>query len=184
MPFQLLKDMTGLKVGSLIVVSRVLGRCHKAQWLCRCSCGATRVVTGAYLRVGLAIGKDFTCCTNGVHQVDVVDRLLVLEYKRSAAYKGVGWNVDEADAIDMFHSECFYCGRRNVNRRKYRDAEFRYNGIDRVDSDYGYQPGNVVACCKPCNYAKNKLSQAEFLHLVRLIAKRHSEDMTSGRKRR
>lgn len=75
----------------------------------------------------------------------------------------------------LFHSPCFYCGRSDVNQRKYRGSEFGYSGIDRIDSDRGYVPDNVVACCKPCNYAKNKLSQIDFFNLIGLIAKRHME---------
>lgn len=172
--------MAGQHVGSLVVVGRVLGGSRKGQWLCRCSCGATRIITGAHLRAIQASGKEFTCCTNGVHRSDVVDRLLVLEYRRSATYKEVGWGLDDAEAIRLFHHPYFYCGRRGVNRRKYRGSEFPYNGIDRIDSNYGYEAGNVVACCKPCNYAKNKLSQTEFLRLVWLIAKRHPKEAHSG----
>ena len=183
MPFALLKDMMGQRVGSLVVISRVHGSAvTKAQWLCLCSCGSTRIVTGAHLRRIQASGKNFTCCTNGLHRSEVVDRLLLLEYQRSAIYKQIGWNLDDAVAIRLFHASCFYCGRKGVNRRRYRGEAFAYNGIDRLDSNYGYEPWNVVACCKPCNYAKNEMSQSEFLDLVRLIAKRHMKEDRSGKR--
>lgn len=138
MPFEVVKDMAGQIIGSLLVVHRVPGNRRKARWLCKCSCGAERIVTGAHLRVIQSRGKRFTCCTNCVHRRDVVDRLLLLEYRRSANYKGIVWSLNDHEAIELFRSPCFYCGRSGVNQRKYRGSEFGYSGIDRVDSDRGY----------------------------------------------
>ena len=50
-------------------------------------------------------------------------------------------------------------------------ADFRYNGIDRVDSSKGYLPNNVVACCTTCNRMKLDHSRNEFItHLKSIIA--------------
>ena len=175
--------MLGQTVGALLVISRTgRGTGKKARWLCRCTCGEVRTLTGSHLRAARSAGKVLTCCVNGVHRADVVNSLLLAEYKRSAAYKQVPWHLSDADALVLIHGPCFYCGRRNVNRRKYLGSEFRYNGIDRVNSDYGYSPGNVVSCCKPCNYAKNGMSQSEFFDLIGRIAKRHCEDYLRGRR--
>ena len=43
-----------------------------------------------------------------------------------------------------------------------------YNGIDRKDNALGYVEGNVVSCCKFCQYAKRDLPYEEFVaHLAR-----------------
>ena len=39
----------------------------------------------------------------------------------------------------------------------------RPNGIDRVDNKKCYVSGNVVSCCKFCNYAKNMNILEEFM---------------------
>ena len=175
--------MMGQTVGTLVVVGRAATGPGKARWLCRCSCGAVRIVSGSHLRAARSAGVGLTCCTNRVHRGDVVNALLLTQYKRKcAADKGLCWDLSDDEAIRLFHSPCFYCGRPNVNRRKYRGSEFAYNGIDRIDSAYGYSPGNVVPCCKPCNYAKNEMSQSEFFELIRLIAKRHLKEKTSGKR--
>lgn len=44
-----LKNLTGKRVGSLVVKS-LLGMVNKrAVWKCRCDCGETAIVTGAHL---------------------------------------------------------------------------------------------------------------------------------------
>ena len=41
-------------------------------------------------------------------------------------------------------------------------SPLRYSGIDRIDNAAGYTEGNVVACCRICNRAKETLSVQEF----------------------
>ena len=38
-----------------------------------------------------------------------------------------------------------------------------YNGLDRVDNSRGYEPSNVVPCCRRCNRAKDDMSSQEFM---------------------
>jgi len=49
-------------------------------------------------------------------------------------------------------------------------GEFTYNGIDRIDSDGGYTPDNIVACCKKCNIAKSDMTTDDFLAWIRRIS--------------
>jgi hypothetical protein len=46
----------------------------------------------------------------------------------------------------------------------------RANGLDRVDNARGYESGNVVPCCDPCNRMKGTLSREAFLEHVALVA--------------
>lgn len=41
-------------------------------------------------------------------------------------------------------------------------SSYRYNGIDRVDNNKGYEIENVVTCCTDCNKKKLKKTQEEF----------------------
>ena len=64
-----------------------------------------------------------------------------------------------------------FLGTRQENNidmyRKGRNSTYIYNGIDRIDSDKGYKIGNVVSCCKQCNYAKGKQSQPNFIEWIK-----------------
>lgn len=46
------KDLTGLRVGKLLVQSLLGLLKGKAMWKCRCDCGNTAIVRGHYLSMG------------------------------------------------------------------------------------------------------------------------------------
>lgn len=50
-------------------------------------------------------------------------------------------------------AQCFYCGGAL--------PEVGY-GLDRVNNDAGYVPGNVRPCCHPCNQAKSSFTETQF----------------------
>lgn len=76
-------------------------------------------------------------------------------------------------------SSCWYCGEAPQIRHRKKEHSKRtmdpipHNGIDRIDSDLGYEPGNCLPCCRPCNVAKSNMSQSEFLDKIHMIAKLH-----------
>ena len=49
------------------------------------------------------------------------------------------------------------------------------DGIDRVDNNFSHVLGNLVVCCKQCNYAKNDYTQKEFFEMVKNIYEKHFE---------
>lgn len=58
--------------------------------------------------------------------------------------------------------------------KEYRDPEqgyFKYNGIDRIDSNFTHNKNNVVPCCKQCNWSKMNLSLVEFNDWITRIKK-------------
>lgn len=73
------------------------------------------------------------------------------EYKDSATRKNLEMLLTDDQMDSFFQMPCTYCGAAPLN------------GIDRVDSDKGYIPGNCVACCTTCNYAKGHLKLQQFL---------------------
>lgn len=67
----------------------------------------------------------------------------------------------------IVNKKCFYCG--GMNKRCIRENVYNINGIDRIDSNGDYSIDNVVPCCKNCNYAKNSLTQKDFLQHINKI---------------
>lgn len=53
----LIHDMTGKRIGRLLVIRRQGTRRNNALWLCRCDCGNEKLIAGADLRSG----KVFSC---------------------------------------------------------------------------------------------------------------------------
>jgi 5-methylcytosine-specific restriction endonuclease McrA len=85
-------------------------------------------------------------------------------YRRGAEERDLNWELDEITFDRLTAAPCHYCGRKPSNRKevpRHRGA-FVYSGIDRVDNMRGYEPDNVVPCCRICNRAKHQQTYAEF----------------------
>lgn len=52
-----------------------------------------------------------------------------------------------------------------------QDAQFVYNGLDRLDSSLPHLRSNVVPCCQRCNWMKGKFSVSDFLNHIERIMK-------------
>lgn len=66
-------------------------------------------------------------------------------YKRTAEYKNLVFELDDAVFEQLTNDNCYYCGIKEENR---------LNGIDRKDSNIGYTLDNCVSCCTMCNFMK------------------------------
>ncbi len=92
--------------------------------------------------------------------------------KRDALAKGLSWNISRADYKRMTSMNCHYCGSIPASRsyRKGCNGPYFYNGLDRIDSDKGYELDNVIPCCETCNSIKNTLTTEEMYdHITRMI---------------
>jgi hypothetical protein len=76
--------------------------------------------------------------------------------KRDAEKRGVAFDLSYEDFALLVSQQCFYC---------FNNA----TGLDRLDSDKGYELENVVPCCKQCNRMKHTMTQHEFLETVKQI---------------
>jgi hypothetical protein len=74
---------------------------------------------------------------------------------RAARDRGIEWKLDFASWSDaVLGARCHYC-----------EGELPPAGsaLDRKDANVGYEPGNVVPCCRRCNGARNNyFSYEEF----------------------
>jgi len=73
---------------------------------------------------------------------------------------------------------CKYCGSKPAGERKSSSAKSKgkdsgsyiYNGVDRIDSSQGYIIGNVVPCCKRCNFMKSNITESDmYEHIVKIL---------------
>jgi hypothetical protein len=93
--------------------------------------------------------------------------------------------IEEYYSISQMN--CFYCGsppNNNFNRAKTdkkasqlakKNGNYRYNGLDRIDSSLSHISNNVVPSCKWCNFAKNKLSLTDFQQWIDRITQFQKE---------
>ena len=68
------------------------------------------------------------------------------------------FNLKFNDFSTLILSPCLSCGELGSN--EYTDGlkKFRYNTIDRIDSNMGYTKDNTITLCKDCNKMKMDLS--------------------------
>jgi hypothetical protein len=69
---------------------------------------------------------------------------------------------------DLMNTPCHYCGLF---------LQRKCNGVDRIDSDIGYWPSNIVSCCSHCNLMKKDLSTDEFLAHAKRITEHQKNDI-------
>ncbi len=93
------------------------------------------------------------------------------EYQNGAKSRNLAWNLSLEDFIKISTSNCFYCGaeaqvQNRVQHGCLVSLEGNFNGIDRVDSNYGYTVDNCVPCCSHCNMMKMHYTKEEFLSQI------------------
>lgn len=79
--------------------------------------------------------------------------------KKDAHRRRLSFKITLCDVKRFWQQPCSYCGEQTPTVN-----------LDRVDSRYGYVPGNVVPCCPPCNTLKGTFKVDRFLELVDRIA--------------
>jgi hypothetical protein len=157
---------------------------NRILWLCKCSCGFEKFM---YLGAVLA-GNTSKCRTCGYKFTPrkgygIASHNIILgSYKRTAAARGLIWDISDIEFDVITKRDCFYCGSKPSNEyaANRKTGSFVYNGIDRVDNTRGYETDNVVPCCKVCNRAKSAMSQEDFLDWIKRVVQ-HSEDSRQSR---
>lgn len=153
------------------------------RWRCRCDCGTITIVTWKQLQANTTrscgcLNRERLAQAGGWNALPAGESAFNQffgAYRGSARRRGYTFTLD-ADAFRaLTESECYYCGA--PPEPKYRGVKGTNghhvgNGVDRIDNAIGYEPGNVVACCKQCNIAKGVLGQSEFIEWAKRVAVR------------
>jgi hypothetical protein len=85
-------------------------------------------------------------------------------YRRSAQKDEREFSLSEDEFRTLTKGDCYYCGSEPKQAFcRSNSTPYFHNGLDRINNHRGYVVGNVVPCCKHCNYAKRDLSQADFI---------------------
>lgn len=142
---------------------------QRAYWRCACDCGRITYVTATNLRKG----NTASCgCSRILPGSTAARRAVAYKYRSAARARGQIMDLDPDQFARLISGACHYCGAGPSNILKgYGRKPFHYNGLDRKDNDVGYVAGNVVTCCRQCNFAKGSVSYDEFLAWIdRLVA--------------
>ena len=97
-------------------------------------------------------------------------KIFVSESKK-ALRRNILWDLSFSSWMFHVQKNCYYCGNSPEKEYKTKKHYFKYSGLDRIDNEQGYREGNIVACCKICNYMKGQMTHQEFIDQVRIICK-------------
>ena len=183
----------GDRIGKLTIIkqdfSSIYSHVHKGKtkrnyrknYKYLCDCGREGRTTGQKLRRYLKIGKISQCAPCAYRSRPQSIQRFPIEKKlyHNIISRCKGTKIKNKINLDIFieyiKRDCFYCGAKPKKKtylinNKYAKSEYIYaNGLDRVDSKGDYEIGNIVACCKKCNIAKNVLTQSEFYSHIKKI---------------
>lgn len=168
-------DLKGRRFHSLTVLERTARRSNGyIIWRARCDCG-TVVELPSYVFVrSKRPQKSCGCGPTGRPRIPDQGshvNALYANYRRAAAVRRYAFTLDKATFRAIVESDCSYCGDppRQAYTHPNLSGVYQYNGIDRADSSIGYVPGNCVPCCTRCNFAKGKMSAAEFRAFIKKV---------------
>ncbi len=145
------------------------GRKHSNWWNCKCQCGKLiKKPTTAILTK--KAGCDEVSCRFAYGSA--AKKALYNTYQRVARNKSLSFSIPFTDFIRLTSENCVYCGSEPTctQNSNHSNGDYKYNGLDRVDSTKGYELCNIVPCCKYCNSAKSDRPLAEFIAWTRRLA--------------
>lgn len=173
--------LLGETFGYLKILRRDYG--HKRQkFLCKCFCGKEKIIRKDHL----ISGKIKSC---GCKQSELSTKTKRKRYSKSkllkpdnygakkALYTRYLWQIKNKipennatldEFIKVAQGNCVYCGKgpdkyaRNSNSQ----SKFLYTGVDRKDSNKGYNHDNIVSCCTECNRVKNNVLSYEEMKVA------------------
>jgi len=92
----------------------------------------------------------------------------LLSYKKAAKKRNISFNLTEEEIKSYWKEPCYYCG-----------CEIHTIGLDRIDSNIGYDLDNIVPCCSTCNTMKMNLTVDDFMNHMLKIIKHRGKDESS-----
>lgn len=174
-----LGDLAGKRFGRLTVIGLSTVRTADGirQWNCICDCGNHKIVRTGNLNGTPPRGTHSCGCLRGEYRrmpgVRAALRRIISGYKGNARRRGIKFDLPDAIFSGLVNDPCHYCGIPPANKviprdRKSKDDEtwLMYTGIDRLDNSVGYVVGNVVPCCKDCNWAKHTMALDQYIDWI------------------
>jgi hypothetical protein len=153
--------------------------------LCKCKCGKELLVRvdGLFSNSKKQSRKSCGCTKSFVNGINAqsrrnpesVYRYIYDQYQSSAKSRNINFNLTKKEHLEIVKQNCHYCGSEpeikqpHRGKGRYVGVPVPYNGIDRIDSNVGYEIDNCVSCCTKCNYMKSDMDVSIFTeHILKI----------------
>lgn len=138
--------------------------------LCQCECGNKHSARIDRLKQNKVkscgcLQELFHNRANTIDYTSIAVKGLFNQYKSSAKIRNIAFNLSLKVFKVLIYKNCTYCGEKPSKIYKNGAVRFSgilYNGIDRVNSNFGYFSKNCTTCCMICNRIKLNMSLSEF----------------------
>jgi len=166
------KYLVGQRYGRLVVISRA-GNNNKQNsiWKCKCDCGNENTV----LAFNLVSGQTKSCgCLkkNWMKSGVAIQNRIFANYKRSAKYRKLEFEIDFEKFVAICEMPCSYCGDKPDKLTIGKNGQWIHGGVDRIDSSKGYIDGNCTPACEICNLMKFDIPVDTFYEKIDKIYNR------------
>lgn len=164
-------DLTGKRIGKLVVLSREPNVGRRLRWKCQCDCGRTKVMWACNLHNKAS--KSCGCEWSKPLQKNPswrghgeIGMRRYKEIKRGASERNHLFSISIQYLWKLFLEQSRQCALSHLPLDIRTTAS-----LDRIDNNRGYVNGNVQWVHKDINFMKQDLSQAEFIHYCKLVSK-------------
>lgn len=153
--------------------------------ICKCQCGNICEVRATLLTNINTVScgcykKERLLETNLIAPGEASFNAMEGQYIKRARKKNWTWELTKEQFREIALKNCFWCNREPSPRNVYSSSNMsrfisdrgwiKVNGIDRIDSNKGYEIKNCVPCCIECNLSKsNKTAKEFFEHCKRVV---------------
>ena len=147
-------------------------------WNCKCACGNTVLYTSTEFNVRKSCGCIMSLPQHGhLFNPDRLDAVCLhnfQRYRQSAKKRNLSFTLTLESFKNLITSPCHYCNKIIPNKNRFEiDEDVAVVGVDRKDSNIGYEIDNCLPCCSNCNYMKRDQSYDNFLTTCKLISENH-----------
>lgn len=170
-------DLVGERFGHLVVMREAPQKIEKngrkrVRWYCNCDCGTKDVIADSNsLRCGSTISCGNKCKLKVKPNNYAAKNTVFLYYRNNAKKRNIPFLLSKEEVFQIIEQPCYFCGAIKSNIINTDTYTYRYNGIDRINSNIGYNKNNIVACCKYCNRAKSDMSLDMFIEWIKKVAR-------------
>jgi hypothetical protein len=188
-------DLSGHTFGRLEVLGPASTWKNQRRWKCRCSCKQRTIVvrTTTQLRGKRKSSRHCRCIRRermteyfALHRnpATIAQSLVFRQFQQGAKRRGIPFHLTREAVCELIRQKCFYCGSPPSQRKQpyfnpgrhhklvYIGDALLYSSIDRVDSRRGYEPDNLVPCCRICQNAKGMLPVQEWIGWIERVHSR------------
>lgn len=173
-------NLTGTKFGRLEVVSYVGDVApdkYVSKWLCRCECGGKKIVRSDLLKSGLTKSCGCLYARKGNNNplwrgVGELSKTVLTRIREDAKIRKIHFNLSLEFLWDLFlkqNRQCALTGDPIGFGKTGRDSN-RSASLDRKDPSLGYIEENVQWVHKDVNFAKQRMTQEEFIVMCKKVS--------------